>query len=124
MKKISLLFLLVGLIGLNACKKRPSAGLGGQANLNISLKHHGLLIDSGKIFIKFNSLDAPSEYDMNQEVDHLDGITTIQGLKKGDYYLYATGWDPSILSNVEGGIPFSISEENSFDVLIPVTEQH
>lgn len=124
MKKISILFLLGAVFGMGACKKRPSAGLGGQASLNISLKHHGLLIDTGKIFIKFNSLDAPTEYDLNQDVDATDGITTIAGLKKGDYYLYANGWDPSILSKVEGGIPFSITEETNYAVLIPVTEEH
>ncbi len=124
MKKISILFILGAICGLSACKKRPSAGLGGQASLNISLKHHGLLIDSGRIFIKFNALDAPTEYDLNQDVDRTDGITAITGLKKGDYYLYANGWDPNILSNVEGGIPFSIIEETKYDLVIPVTEEH
>lgn len=121
--------LLFVLLLNSACKKKPSAGLGGQATLKVRTVHHGSTIDSATVYIKFNSQEpaAMGSYDLSAK-SASDGnggfITTFSGLKAGDYYLYGEGWDPSILNNVKGGIPYTIEEETVQEVILPVTEVH
>ena len=112
-----------------SCKKKTKAGLGGNANLKVAAQHHGLIIDSCTISIKFNSLDAPSDgvYDLTQKVSKDivgDSYTIFKGLKAGDYYVYGIGWDPSISNNVKGGIPYTIENETDLSIIVPVTETH
>lgn len=111
------------------CKKKSNAGFGGNANVKLVAKHHGLVIDSATFYVKFNATDAP----METEYDHTTkGITvtagttygSIKGLKKGDYYFFARGWDPSISNEVKGGIPYTINEETEIELVLPVTEIH
>lgn len=105
------------------CKKKPSAGFGGQSSMILIAKHHGNNIDSISFFVKFNATEAPtSAYDYI--VKGTPGGTKIENLKTGDYYLFAEGWDMSISDMVKGGIPFSIDEEGVFNITIPVTEVH
>jgi hypothetical protein len=118
----TILILLFG-----SCKKKPSAGLGGQANLKVFAYHHSLPIDSCKIYIKFNTSELVSigEYDISQSIatdSNGDSYTIFSGLKKGDYYIYGEGWDPSIFNNVKGGIPYTVKEETTQNVSVPVTE--
>ena len=125
-------FLLLGLLSSlllfqSGCKKKPSAGYGGNANVKLVAKHHGLVIDSITFYLKFNATDAPAEgtYDIVQKgVTVAVGNTSviISGLKKGKYYIYAKGWDPSIIEEVKGGLPYTISEEVSQDIIVAVTE--
>lgn len=115
------------LLSNTGCKKKPSGGLGGQANLKINAFHHTAPIDSCMVYIKFNTSEAPSDdqYDLNQAfTKDTDGnsYTVISGLKKGDYYLFARGWDPSISQTVKGGIPYTISTEEDISITVPVTE--
>ncbi|MBK9481668.1 MAG: hypothetical protein IPO02_06725 [Bacteroidetes bacterium] len=120
---------VISLLSVNGCKKKPAAGLGGSANLKISAKHHGANIDSCTIYIKFNSSEAPdnlSDYDLSQHLA-LDANgysnTIFSGLKKGDYYIFAYGWDPAISANIKGGIPYTIKQETDIETIIPVTEE-
>ena len=121
--------LLFMLVMSSACKKKPSAGLGGQATLKVRTVHHGSAIDSATVYVKFNSQEPVgiSSYDLSAKVQS-DGsggfYATFSGLKAGDYYLYGEGWDPSILNNVKGGIPYTIEEEKVQEVILPVTEVH
>lgn len=113
----------------NACQKKPLAGLGGKAQLTIQCQHHGINIDSATVYIKYNSLEAVniSEYNNSKVLSKNNNnqyTAQFDGLKPGDYYLFAQGWDPSIANNVKGGIPFSIKEEDTFSLIIPVTEVH
>jgi hypothetical protein len=114
--KTKLIILLLLIVTTSfSCKKKSKAGLGGNANLKVAAQHHGLLIDSCTISIKFNSLDAPSDgvYDLTQKVSKGnagDSYTIFKGLKAGDYYVYGIGWDPSISNNVS--------------IIVPVTETH
>lgn len=112
-----------------ACNKKENAGFGGNANLKLIAKHHGLLIDSCTFYIKFNATDAPSDgvYDVTQNsIKYSAGNSygTVSGLKKGNYYIYGIGWDPSIASQVSGGIPYTITDETAQDVIVAVTEVH
>ena len=129
MKTTFFLFAIILLTTHISCKKKPSAGLGGNANLKITAKHHGNTIDSCTISIKFNSLDAPSNrmYDITQKVEKNiagESYTIFKGLKPGDYYIYGLGWDPSISNNVKGGIPYTIKDETDLSIIVPVTETH
>lgn len=115
------------LVGLYACQKQPSAGFGGNATLKISAKHHGSPIDSGKVYLKFNATDVPESYDAEVSINQNapdQGMAVFEGMKPGDYYIYATGWDPAISANVKGGIPFTVEEEKTYEIILPVTEQH
>ena len=103
------------------------AGKGGNATLLITPQHHGKNIDSCTIYIKYNTLDAPTTpYDDSAICIMSDGkpVASFTGLKKGDYYLYGEGYDPSILQQVAGGINHTIEEEKSIQIFIPVTEDH
>ena len=129
MKTTFFLFAIIVLASNFSCKKKPSAGLGGNAKLKIAAKHHGITIDSCTISIKFNSLDAPSNgmYDLTHKVSKGiagESFTIFEGLKPGDYYVYGLGWDPSISNNVKGGIPYTIKDETDLSIIVPVTETH
>jgi hypothetical protein len=117
------------LLNLVACGRKPSAGLGGNATLVIKPVHHGLPIDSCKVYVKFNSKEAVTidQYDLSMRVAKnylMIPVAVFENLKKGDYYIYGEGWDPSIFSYVKGGMPYTISEEKEIELLLPVTEQH
>ncbi len=128
--KLILLGLLSTFLLLQAgCEKKPSAGYGGNANLKLVAKHHGSVIDSITFYVKFNATDAPApgSYDVTKQATTISSGNTyalISGLKKGKYYIYAKGWDPSISAEVSGGIPYSILEETDLDIIVAVTETH
>ncbi len=77
-----------------------TAGKGGNAILKITPRHHGNQIDSCTIYVKYNAVDAPvnGRYDDSAKCILTGGIpvATFSGLKKGNYYLYGYGWDPSL----------------------------
>jgi hypothetical protein len=129
MNKITTIIICFVLLSLASCKKKPSAGLGGNANLKIVVIHHAVELDSCKVYIKFNSSEAVSvsEFDLSQSLQKDSAgksYTIFKGLKKGDYYIYGEGWDPSIFNTVKGGIPFTISDEIDQTINLPVTEVH
>ncbi len=100
------------------CRKKNSAGLGGDNELQITAKHHTVVLDSMTVYLKFNTQDAPtalSDYDIQAEVKDYNGekIAVFTGLKEGEYYMYGYGWDPFLPDNVEGGLPIEISNEST-----------
>jgi len=102
-------------------------GKGGNAVLKITPQHHGRNIDSCTVYIKYNTLDAPTgSYDDSALCVQIDStpVATFTQLKKGKYYLYGKGWDPTILQGVKGGLPYTITQESAINVLLPVTEDH
>ncbi|MCB0698758.1 MAG: hypothetical protein H6551_00540 [Chitinophagales bacterium] len=130
MKYIFHSLLLVGTLALlstSSCKKKENeavAGKGGSAVLKVSPKHHSDYIDSCTIFLKYNAQDKPSSYDEQVVCVQENGkpVATFTGLKKGNYYVYGDGWDPDIEQKVVGGIPYTVSEEKTYDINVPVTE--
>lgn len=129
MKNIGfLLSVLLLFLVITGCRKKDTAGLGGDYSLYVHVKHHTLEIDSASVFIKFNATDAPtstSAYDLSASVSEQDGekVAVFTGLQKGSYYLYGQGWDFTILEEVEGGLPFEIVKgDKRVDVTIQVTE--
>ncbi|OSZ78144.1 hypothetical protein CAP35_07730 [Chitinophagaceae bacterium IBVUCB1] len=128
---IYLLFAVCILL-INACRDKkstttePIAGKGGSATLNIVSKHHGKNIDSIAVYIKYNTQDAATAYDDSVKAVIINSKPTASfaNLKKGKYYIYGLGWDPTIISKVKGGIPYTITEEKQLDITLPVTETH
>jgi hypothetical protein len=124
-----LLLIVLIVVSIFSCKKKPSAGLGGNASLKLVAKHHGLVIDSCTFYIAFNKQDAPSEggYDLTQVATTEsigNSFALIENLKKGDYYILCRGWDPSISEEVKGGVPYKITDEILQTITVSVTEDH
>lgn len=126
--RIGLLVIAFALL-LPACRKKESAGWGGQANLHLVARHHGAVIDSVTFYITFNQTEAPAENDVDYSIKGTtvspgNTSATISGLKKGDYYILAKGWDPGIAAEVKGGIPYTVRDETDINLIVAVTEVH
>ncbi len=124
---------LLAIFSFAACKKEEgtteepplTGGKGGAATLRVTMRHHTKPIDTGTVHIKYKAKDAPTTpYDDSAKVvlDAGVPVATFSGLTKGSYYLYGFGYDPAIVNNVKGGIPYEITEEKSLDITVPVTE--
>lgn len=115
-----------------ACKKdknENTGGKGGNAELRVTPYHHNLdtnQIYTCTVYIKYNTRDMPANrvYDDSAVCTRIgdSSIAVFSGLKKGDYYLFGKGYDPKILQDVEGGKPYTISNETVQSVPLPVTE--
>lgn len=120
------------ILSMFSCKRKEKeiddgnvGGKGGKATLKITTKHHGKDIDSCTVYIKYNELNTPSSYDDSAKAifdSNGKPVVTFAGLKKGNYYLFGRGWDTTISNVVIGGLPFSIEDEISQDINLPVTE--
>lgn len=115
MKYITTAF-FAGILLLSACKKD---GLGGDASLGITAKHHGAAIPGTVIYIKYGAEEFPGEdlslYDATATADN-SGYALIDNLRYGKYYLYGVGYDSSVQAIVKGGAPFVIKWSERKDV--------
>ena len=127
MKYAVLAFLFLSI----SCKpdKNDGSGKGGSTTLQIFPQHHQVAknIINGKIFIRYNTLDAPTSgvYDDSTSCSNHDSLLsgTLSGLKNGNYYLFATGYDTSVNQGVKGGTPYTITAQSTtLSVTIPVSE--
>lgn len=102
------------------------AGKGGNATLRLTPMHHSDPIDSCKVYIKYNTLDAANSYDDSTWATAVGGVpvATFSGLRSGRYYIFGKGWDASIGTEVRGGLPVTISEQRVHNLTLPVTEVH
>lgn len=115
--------LLVLVFALTACKKN---NLGGNATLEGVVMHHSKVINKASVFIKFNSKDLPgldtNLYDAKVRVDK-DGYFKFE-VYKGDYYVYAFGYDYGIPSpfHVVGGQAAKLRAKEKVTITLSVTE--
>lgn len=122
--------LLMIALGAASCQRQDKAGKGGEATLKVTPQHHGNNIEQCVIYLKYNSSTPPSEttegYDEQASVAMEDGkpVATFTKLRKGKYYIYGLGYDPSISKDVKGGIPYQITTETALTINVPVTEVH
>ncbi len=128
MKNIVTTFLVLACaVTLYSCERKEDevAGKGGNATLKVTPQHHADNIDSCTVFLKYNAQDMPGSYDEEVKCVLENGIpvATFSGLKKGDYYVYGRGWDPDIEQVVVGGTPYKITEETTYNINVPVTEE-
>ncbi len=126
MKSISLMSIAAMLL-ITACERKETVivgGKGGNATLKVTPQHHGDNIDSCTIYLKYNVQDKPSSYDEEVKCVMENGkpVATFTNLNKGNYYVYGKGWDPGIEQEVAGGIPYTITEEATKEITVPVTE--
>ncbi len=132
MKHILIAAMLVAAAVMPSCKKKDkdTAGTGGNTTLVVAPQHHGKPIDSCTVYLKYNTMDAPgtgtSNYDISAKVMMVNGtpVATFPGMKKGQYYVFGFGYDPSINQNVIGGIPYKITADGTVNIDLPVSEQH
>lgn len=121
MKRIVVLAVLI-LIAFG-CKKNQ---LGGKSTISGNIKHHSKVIANATVYIKFNAKEFPgtdvSVYDDKVTAD-ASGNYTIK-CYKGDYYLFAVGYDYAIAPPyiVVGGSPVHIRAKESVQIDLAVTE--
>lgn len=118
---------IAAMLLFTACERKETVtvgGKGGNATLKVTPQHHGDNIDSCTIYLKYNAQDKPSSYDEEVKCVMVNGkpVATFTNLNKGNYYVFGKGWDPDIEQEVEGGIPYTIAEETTKDITVPVTE--
>jgi len=130
MKKLFVLLSAVT-VTLAACTHDPGVilgGKGGSATVNVYPQHHGLAndLDSCTVYVKYNSLDAPANgiYDDSVTCITANSLVsgTFTGLKNGNYYFYGRGYDYSISDHVKGGLPYTITQQQSQNFNLPVSE--
>ena len=113
-----------------SCKKKEEcneAGSGGSLVVKATIKHHATPINGATVYVKYKTQDFPgsntSVYDATFNGDISSNIVVVSGLKCGEYYLYATGYDQTIDTTVVGGVPFSTDQKDGeLSIIIPVTE--
>lgn len=124
--KNSVVLAVLAFFTLTSCERKEDdiAGKGGNTTLKVTPQHHGDNIDSCTIFLKYNAQDLPSSYDEEVTCIQENGkpVATFSNLKKGEYYVYGSGWDPDINQAVVGGIPYTITEDGTLNITVPVTE--
>lgn len=118
LRNISIYFLF---LLLASCHK---AGEGGKASISATVKHDDKIIPFAQVYIKYNVVDFPGNdmavYEDNELADS-NGNVVFDSLYKGDYYLYAIGYDTIANQNVYGGVYVEVAqkkEARQVDVLV------
>lgn len=117
---------IAALLTLVSCKKNDT---GGKADIHAHIGHHTTEITSSTVYVKFNAHSAPSDpvndYDLKIEGEETDNHVHIDGLRPGQYYLYAVGFDKTINKAVKGGTSVEIKwkdRKKTIEAEIEVTE--
>ncbi len=118
------------LLSITSCRTTPkdTAGKGGSASIIVYPQHHQIAkrLINGKVYVRYNTLDVPTSgvYDDSMICSNHDSLIscTFTGLKNGNYYFYATGYDTSISQAVKGGSPYTITAQTTQSFNLPVSE--
>ena len=130
MKKLLFITAIIAII-FSACTHNNGViigGKGGSATVVAYPRHHGRTanLDSCMVYVKYNSLDAPANGVYDDSLLCIKGDTlfsaAFSGLKNGNYYFYGTGYDYSISQRVKGGLPYTITQQISQNLDLPVSE--
>jgi hypothetical protein len=96
------------LIAAYSCKKNSQ---GGSATITANVSHHGTPINAPTVYVKFGAKEQPSDptnnYDLKVEGKH-DNHIHVKEMRYGNYYLFATGFDSTIMKPVSGGTAVKI----------------
>jgi hypothetical protein len=128
------IFLLaVTLLIFVSCKKEK-AGLGGNVSLILKPQHHGKPIYNqtdyrDSVFLKFDQAEFPGDnaslYDYIKAGVPGDDFVRVDGLKKGQYYIFMAGYDTSIFQRAAGGIAYKINQDaGEIQLVVSITEVH
>jgi hypothetical protein len=111
---------------LFSCKKGDT---GGDATIAGHVKHHSTPIKGATVYVKFDEQELPSDptnnYDLKIVGEANEDHVHIEGLRYGKYYLYAVGFDSTIMQTVTGGVPVKIKwseRKEEIETDIAVTE--
>ena len=127
MKKVKFAVIALAVFFFLSCKKN---GTGGENTIAAFPKHHGVTIPNATVFIKYGATELPgvnaSDFDDSKvavKEGSGDAHAHFEGLLKGDYYIYAIGFDSTVNETVSGGIAVKISKKSGEqDVDVPLTE--
>lgn len=120
----SLIAILIISFVITAC---PKPGIDGKATITGHVKHHEEHIPNAVVYIKYDATELPgtnaSDFDDSTLASSGDGHYEFEELRKGNYYLFSTGYDSTIAQIVLGGIPVKITKKTeTVEIDIPVTE--
>ena len=108
---------------MSGCYKE---GLGGKSTVNGYVSHHSHHIPNAIVYIKYDATEFPgtdvSKYDASITAD-ANAYYEFNELRKGDYYIYAVGYDKTILANVIGGVGVKLKYNKTTISNVPVTEE-
>lgn len=124
------LIIAVSVISCERDKNQCIGGSGGNLTIAAFPQHHGKSISNkatylDTIFVKYNTSDKPANnnYDTYFVGEAGEDHVHMKGLKCGNYYFFATGFDSTINQRVVGGIPYTTDKtDGEIDLNIPVTE--
>ena len=131
MKNLSVIVCCVSLITilLVSCKKDDSVKIAhGNITLKVLVKHHDWTIHYLNVYLVSNTTEWPGTdstlYDSMTQTSQ-NGRCEFTNLYPGNYYLYASGYDPVVNTNVIGYMPVQITSgltDNTKDVTLYVSE--
>jgi hypothetical protein len=93
-----------------SCKKNES---GGKAEIHARIYHGSApVVGTTTLYVKFDAKSQPSDpvsaYDLKLTGDPDDNHVHVEGLRPGDYYLYAVAYDSTAMMQVKGGAAATI----------------
>ena len=100
-----------------------SGGKGGKATLVVTPIHDTLDVDSCVVYIKYAANNAPGnnvyEDSVKSSLSNNIPVSVFTGLQNGQYYIYADGYHLAYNTWVKGGIPITISAQDTNVRLLP-----
>ena len=119
----SLFAACIALALFTACKKNQA---GGNSEIYGTVVHHSLKIPNAVIYIKYNATEFPGEDVMKYDAQIQADSEARYSFKcyKGDYFLYAVGFDNAISEQVKGGVPVKVRSKEKIEATIAVKEEH
>lgn len=113
---------VISLFAFSSCYKE---GSGGKSIVNGYVSHHSHRVANAIVYIKYDAVEFPgtdiSKYDASVSAD-ASAHYELKDLRKGDYYLYAVGYDNAIMETVTGGIGIQLKYNKTTSSDIPVME--
>jgi len=121
--KITLISISVfSVLAFSSCYKE---GSGGKSSVNGNVSHHGHLVANAIVYIKYDAVEFPgtdvSKYNASVTAN-ANGHYEFKDLRKGVYYLFAVGFDNSIMETVTGGTGIKLKYNKATSSDIPVVE--
>ena len=118
-----LLFVALAVLAVS-CKKETVGTTSGNITLNITALHHSWPVHYLRVYLKYDTTSWPGTvtglYDDSTETSQ-NGNCSFGNLYTGNYYIYATGYDPAVDTTVIGYMPVAITKDNITDHALSVT---
>ena len=123
MNRFFFVCLLTSVFFIPSCTK---PGTGGKGSIKGIVKHVDKPIPGSVVYIKYGAKTSPGTdvtfYDESVNVD-ASANYVFPDLKRGNYFLFAVGFDSAITKTVSGGIPVVIKNKTeTVQIDVPVTE--